>query len=234
MEKSVALFQGIAQGGAGGFGRLLGSVAGLLVIIAVLKSAFYIGHVGERILLTRNGKPITRRNGKYKVRKPGIGVKIPGYHGIEKVNVQEQSQRLPDITAECSDGQYRAEADLVFKYLCDEDDPEYEDYPALTIVKTKEPAQVFTSRCTKAFRVALEATPPDQRDDDKLLLQRMNAIIGETLLQRGITLLEVNIHSCARTSIQVAVDKFGPEGTPNAVAILPHQFVMTTALDGVA
>lgn len=228
MEKSVEFFQGIAQGGAGGIGKLLGSVAGIFLFVAILKVAFYKGEVGERVVVTRNGLPVKRRNGKYKVKKPGIGIKIPGYHGIEKVNVQEQSQRLPEIVAECSDGQYRAEVDLVFRYLCDIDGPECEDFPALTIIKTKEPAAVLVSRCSTAFRHALESTPPDGRDNHKLLLTKMNATIGKKLRKRGIVLLEVNVISCARTAIQVAVDGFTPPADTGETA-RPHSIVLAAA-----
>ncbi len=240
MGTTIAFLQEQAQhflsGGAGTIaGKLIGSVAGILLLAKVLQATFYVVKTGERGVLLRNGQPIMRRNGTYKVRGPGIGIKIPGYHGIEKVNVQEQSQRLPDIIAECADGQYRLEIDLVFKFLCEEDNPLFKDFPALTVIKTKEPAQVFISRCGRAARMAIESCSSSaQRNDSSRLLKKTNAVVGRKLHKRGLKLLEVNIISCSRTPIQVAADKFGPS-EPSNVAALPHPIVTTTAFnEGVA
>ncbi len=254
MGTSIAGLQNLAgdmgnkllSGGGSTLGKMIGSVAGILLLMAVLKATFYIVKTGERCVLLRNGQPVVRRNGMYKVRGPGIGIKIPGYHGIEKVNIQEQSQRLPDIIAECQNGQLKLEVDVVFKYLCEEDNLKYLDAPAWTIVKTKEPAQVFISRTGRAVRLAVESCTSIERNDSSLLLRRVNDVVGKQLKRRGLKLLEINIISCSRTAIQVAADTFGPkpESTESYLEYeqgdnirelpLPHPIVMTTALDGVA
>lgn len=100
----------------GTFGKLLGGAAGLLLILKLVTESFYFVPVGFRGVILRGGQPVRKREwrkigpfalrcgprtGPYKIKHRGIGVKIPFYHTVEKVNVQERTQVLREIIVDC-------------------------------------------------------------------------------------------------------------------------------------
>lgn len=263
---------------AGSFGgKLVGSIAGILLIITVLKSTFYVVKVGQRGVLMRGGMPVLKQNGRtlhrmsvlsrfirlqrlstllselvewrktkqvgmYKVKRPGIRIKFPGWYDVEKVNVQNRVQRLAEFEVDCPDGQRHIEAELITRVPCDDDGPEFADYPARSIIYSSEADSMFESDGGTALLDVLERATEEERSNKQLLCDRVNGLVGDEFDRCGYTLLRVNLRSRALTPIQKAIDCFGPKPVtpesaglePDNVIKLPHSIVMTTALPDVA
>lgn len=259
---------------AGSFGgKLIGSIAGILLIITVLKSTFYIVKVGHRGVLMRGGMPVAKQNGrllarcstlcrtlrlkrwadllaelsdwrkskqigKYKVKRPGIGVKFPGWYDVEKVNVQNRVQQLTAFDADCPDGQRHISAEFITRVPCDDDGPEYADYPARSIIYSSEADDMFESDGGTALLDILESAPAATRQDKQLLRDKVNELVGEEFDRCGYLLLRVNLRARALTPIQKAINAFGPEQVmpesvaeeTNNVIELPHPVVFAAAL----
>lgn len=272
----------IAKNFATGFGgKLIGSIAGILLIITVLKHTFYLVRVGQRAVLLRGGLPVLKKNGEtlrrlslvcsvlrlwrlaalfadlstwrksrqigiYKVKRPGrIGMKIPGWHEVEKVNVQNRVQQLAAFNADCKDGQRHVNAQFITRVPCDDDGPEYADYPARTIIYSSEADDMFESDGGTALLNILESAEAENRNNERWLRDEVNEQVGDEFDRCGYLLLRVNLRARALTPIQKAIDAFAPkpaepeseetkERENDNVRTLPHPLVMTTALTDVA
>lgn len=276
-------FQGAtdkAQQAAGSFGgKLIGSIAGILLLVTVLKSTFYVVKVGERGVLMRGGLPVLKHNGRlfyllgdtcavlrlyrlttwfiragdwrkrkqvglYKVKRPGIRMKFPGWYDVEKVNIQKRIQKLPEFTVDCPDGQRMFNIDLVTRVPCDDDGPEFADYPAKKIINSSEADDVFESYCGMALVSAFELAQETERSNQVWLLNHVNREAGMDIDRVGYVLERISQRSRSFTSIQVAVNNFKPEQPPGiqsgsadlaqeekgTILSLPHPLVTATAL----
>lgn len=249
----------------GTFGKLIGSVAGLLLLIKLVSESFFFVPVGYRGVLKHGGQPIKRRSGKqvgpifvkwlgprtgpYKIKYKGVGMKIPFYTTVEKVNIQQRIQHLPKFIADCPDGQREIDADLATRIPCELDGPEFADYPARVVIKSSEADQVFESYCGTALVDVLETAEKTERDNREWLRDSVNSIVGEDVDAVGYLLEGVNLRSRALTPIQKAIDGFSPPKAPayesyssdnleadenSNVVLLPHPMVITTALGQIA
>lgn len=271
---------GKAKSFAGSFGgKLIGSIAGILLIITVLKSTFYIVKVGHRGVLMRGGMPVLKQNGrlsarcaivcrflrlrklagvlmdfsewrrskqvgKYKVKRPGIWVKFPGWYDVEKVNVQNRVQQLAAFDADCPDGQRHINPQFITRVPCDDDGPEFADYPARSIIYSSEADDMFESDGGTALLDILESASAAERKDKQQLLDKVNELVGEEFDRCGYLLLRVNLRARALTPIQKAIDAFAPkQPAPDTaetaeeidnVIELPHPVVLATAVPGLS
>lgn len=192
----------------GTFGKLLGGAAGLLLIIKLVTESFYFVPVGHRGVKLRGGQPVRKREwrklgpialrcgprtGPYKIKRAGVGMKIPFYHNVEKVNVQERTQILRQITADCPDGQRKFDIEVITRIPCELDGADYADYPARVVITSSEPDQIFESYARKTLRTVLTTATPEQRDDDEWLTEYVNEKSGKKFDRVGYRLLDVNI-----------------------------------------
>lgn len=267
---------------AGGFGgKLIGSIAGILLIITVLRSTFYIVKVGQRGVLMRGGMPVLKRNGRrlhslslmsrfvrlyrladfleelsewrkskqvgsYKVKRPGIWVKFPGWYDVEKVNVQNRVQQLATFNADCPDGQRHINPQFITRVPCDDDGPEFADYPARSIIYSSEADDMFESDGGTALLDILETVTAEERKSKQLLLDKVNELVGEEFDRCGYLLIRVNLRARALTPIEKAIKAFGPTPTPAdeaeersevetaKVIELPHPIITATSLPDLA
>jgi hypothetical protein len=160
------------------------------------------------------GMRMRRQVGQYKVKRPGIWVKFPGWYDVDKVNVQKRIQKLPAFTADCKDGQRRFEIDLVTRVPCDDDGPGFADYPALKIINSSEADDVFESFCGTALLDLFELADKADRDSREWLLRSVDEAVGDELRRVGYFLEGVNQRSRAFTGIEKAIQAFGPP-SPN-------------------
>lgn len=58
---------------------------------------------GERALLLRFDKAVTKRNGEYKVIMPGLRLMIPGAHKLARIHVRQRTINLPSQTIVLAD-----------------------------------------------------------------------------------------------------------------------------------
>lgn len=204
----------------GTFGKLLGGAAGLLLIIKLVTESFYFVPVGHRGVKLRGGHPIRKREwrkfgpialrcgprtGPFKIKRGGIGIKIPFYHNVEKVNIQERSQVLRQFIAECPDGQRKLELELITRIPCELDGPDYADYPARVVITSSEPDQIFESYAGTALRKVLKVADAKQRDDQEWLTSKINEKASSKFDRVGYRLLDVNLREDALTPIGLAV-----------------------------
>lgn len=237
----------------GTFGKLIGSFAGILLLIKLMSEMFYFVPVGYRGVKLRGGQPIRRRTrrqigpvvlprlgprtGPYKIKQRGVGIKIPFYHSVEKVNIQQRIQVLTPFIAECRDGQRHFNVELVTRIPCEQDGDSYADYPARVVIASSEPDQVFESYTGSALMAILEGASPSQRNNRTWLRDEVNAHVSEDIARVGYLLEGVNLRNRALTSVQVAVNAFGPQPLASSaddsdidnVVQLPHP-VITSAM----
>jgi regulator of protease activity HflC (stomatin/prohibitin superfamily) len=210
----------------GTFGKLLGGAAGLLLLIKLVSETFYFVPVGFRGVKLRGGHPIRkrawrkigpiafrcgRRTGPYKIKRGGVGMKIPFYHTVEKVNIQERTQVLRRITADCPDGQREFDIELITRIPCEMDGPEFADYPARVVITSSEPDQIFESYARTALRTVLKVATTDQRDDEEWLTNYVNERSGKKFDRVGYRLLDVNLGEDSLTAPAVVAKYFSPK-----------------------
>lgn len=210
----------------GTFGKLLGGAAGLLLIIKLVTESFYFVPVGHRGVKLRGGHPIRKREwrrfgpialrcgprtGPYKIKRGGIGVKIPFYHNVEKVNIQERTQVLREIIADCPDGQRKFAVELITRIPCELDGLDYADYPARVVITSSEPDQIFESYARKALRTVLKVATAAQRDDDEWLTKYVNEKASKKFDRVGYQLLDVNVGEDPLTPAAVVARYFSPK-----------------------
>jgi hypothetical protein len=187
----------------------------------------------------------SRQVGLYKVKRPGIGMKLAGWYDVIKVDVQRRVQKLDSFDADCPDGQRHFKPDLVTRVPCDDDGPEYHDYPALRIIHSYEADEIFESFGGNQLLTLLETVTAEVRNDRDAL----NALLIEKAgaeFERCAYLLEgVNLRQRSLTPIEKAIKAFGPQEDnshvgeepaekSNVLPMLPHQVVMATALPDIA
>ncbi len=185
----------------------------------------------------------SKQVGTYKVKRPCIGAKCPGLYDIVKVNVQNRVQQLAAFNADCPDGQRHVNAQFITRVPCDDDGPEYADYPARSIIYSSEADDMFESDGGTALLDILETAKAETRKDKQWLREKVNEQVGDEFDRCGYQLIRVNLRARALTPIQKAIDAFGPksadpESTEDEektnVFELPHPLVMTAALTDVA
>jgi hypothetical protein len=248
------------SGGAGSVaGKLVGSVAGIILLIKLVTEAFYNTPVGHRTVLEHGEQPIRRRagiqigrfripwvgpkTGPYKITTRRVGIKLPFYTTARKVCIQKRIQILPPFIVDCPDGQFEFVAELATRIPCELDGPEYADYPARVVIASSEPDQVFESYTGSALMEVLERSDKDARKNRQWLCDSVNEISGEAIEEVGYILAGINLRSRARTAIQKAIDEFGfkePQSSfghtevrsPSGgnVLELPHPIVTAVAL----
>lgn len=246
--------ESVMQGGGSTLGKLIGSVAGILLLIKIISESFYIVPVGYRGVIMHGGQPIRRRVGKrigpfivlgvgprtgpYRIKAKGIGIKIPFYTTVKMVDIQERTQDLPPEPVDCPDGQRLVTAQLVTRIPCELDGPEYADFPARVVIRSNEPDQMFESHVGAALVQVLESASRAERNDRTWLTNAVNTIAVEDTDRVGYILERINLRSRALTPIQKAINSFGPPQVPEAlpgendtsnVVALPHPVVLATA-----
>lgn len=243
------------SGGAGSvIGKLVGSVAGIILLIKLITEAFYNTPVGYRTVLEHGEQPIRRRagvqigrfripwvgpkTGPYKIKTRRVGMKLPFYTTAKKVCIQKRIQILPPFIVDCPDGQFEFSAELATRIPCEEiDGRDYADYPARVVIASSEPDQVFESYAGSALMEVLEQSDKDARNNRQWLCDSVNEISGDAIEEVGYILEGINVRSRARTAIQKAIDEFGfkePQSTfgdtGDNVVELPHPIVTAVAL----
>jgi hypothetical protein len=152
-----------------------------------------------------------RQVGTYKTKRGGIGMKIPFYHTVEKVNIQERTQVLRQTTVDCPDGQRKFDAELITRIPCELDGAEYADYPARVVITSSEPDQIFESYARKALRKILKVATANQRDDDEWLTDGINKKAGKKFDRVGYMLLDANLCEDPLTPSAVVARYFSPK-----------------------
>lgn len=183
-----------------------------------------------------------RQVGLYKIKRPGIRMQFPGVYHVEKVNVQRRVQKITPFDVDAPDGQYHVMADMVTRVPCDDDGPDYADYPARSIIKSSEADDVFESWAGTTLLSVLESCSKEVRQDRQQLFELVNSEIAHEFDEVGYKLEGINLRNRSLTPIQKAINGFSPEQPseghvgeePNNVVQLPHPIVMTTALPDVA
>lgn len=155
----------------------------------------------------RKGKQV----GTYKIKRGGVGMKIPFYHTVEKVNIQERTQVLRQTTVDCPDGQRRFDTELITRIPCELDGAEYADYPARVVITSSEPDQIFESYARKALRKVLKTATETQRDDDEWLTKRINQMASKKFDRVGYILLDANLCEDPLTPAAVVAQYFSPK-----------------------
>lgn len=192
----------------------------------------------------------SRQVGTYKIKRPGVKVMFPGLYGVDKVNVQQRIQELRPVDVDCLDGQHHIVPELVTQVLCDDDGPEFYDYPARSIIKSSEADQVFESFAGTELLSILENSTKAQRQNREELLQKLvDTKVAQQIDEVGYVLKGVNLRQRSLTPIQKAIDAFAPQPIqnndaeqddatlkeiPNNVLDMPHPIVMAVALPDIA
>lgn len=186
--------------------------------------------------------------GTYKIKRPGIKVKFPGWYDVDKVNVQRRIQELKPFDVDCLDGQHHIVPELATRVPCDDDGPEFYDYPAISIINSSEADTMFESYAGTDLVSILEESDKELRKDRDQLRHLLNERVGSEFDRVGYLLEGVNLRERSLTSIQKAIDAFAPKPTddvsstdqdaehkPDNVHELPHPIIMSVALsDAVA
>lgn len=211
---------------SGTFGKLLGGAAGLLLIIKLVTESFYFVPVGFRGVKMRGGQPIRKRawrkigpvalrcgsrTGPYKIKRAGVGIKIPFYHTVEKVNIQERTQILRQIIVDCPDGQRKFDAELITRIPCEIDGLDYADHPARVVITSSEPDQIFESYARAALRKVLKVANATQRDDEEWLTKNVNEKADKKFSRVGYRLLDVTLGEDPLTPAAVVARYFSPK-----------------------
>lgn len=225
-------------------GKLLHSLAVTVLLLRIQRWQGYSAAVEwlyEQIMWWAWARK-RQQTGLYKIKRPGIRMMFPGFYHVEKVNVQRRVQKITPFDVDAPDGQYHIMADMVTRVPCDDDGPDYADYPARSIIKSSEADDVFESWAGTTLLSVLESCSKEVRQDRQQLFELVNSEIAHEFDEVGYLLEGINLRNRSLTPIQKAINGFSPEQPseghvgeePDNVVQLPHPIVMTTALPDVA
>lgn len=184
----------------------------------------------------------SRQVGTYKIKRPGVKIKFPGWYDVDKVNVQRRIQELKPFDVDCLDGQHHIVPELATRVPCDDDGPEFYDYPAISIINSSEADTMFESYAGTDLVSILEESDKALRNDRERLRVLLNDRVGTEFDRVGYLLEGVNLRQRSLTTIQKAIDAWGPtqpsaeeadesHELPDNVVDMPHPIVMSVALN---
>lgn len=247
MHFDSSALRGVTHVVPGGFiGKFISSVAGILVLITILRLTFYIIHSYECGVLFRRGEPIRkrvgRRIGKFYIPKIGprtgelkvvgrrIGIKRPGWDTLHKVDLRVHTMKLEQFEVDAPDGQLRVDADILTRVPWRTDGPEFWDYPVRHILASIDPGQQFESSCGKALNKVLKKLSPKKRQNDAVLKSKVDRLINEEIHAIGQILVRVNLRGDARVPMQIAVDAWPPTPTDSHTVLeMPHPVALAAS-----